>query len=266
VYWGFYFVAAPNGNIGIRDLHDVLAELRQNGDWERDISVIHDDDGRARKSDSNSRIATRALKKVLAARIVAFELFLEAVIKVDKKLEEKHKRSWLLFQLSNPRANTSVSHPVVQIMDDCIRQASNDALDELIRRLDVIREKYFSRKHFIVAVDEAQYAVRLYDQPFLSSTDATKYRSILREVSIVFTTRQVKLVVSGTGVTMDDLRDSMASGVSKHDTVGLYHNLGMFDTWPTLSSFLERYLPDALLESPSWHCLRTRIQEYLMGR
>ena len=91
---------------------------------------------------------------------------------------------------------------------------------------------------------EAQYAVRLCDHPFLSSTDATKYRSVLREVSKVFTTRPVKLVVSGTGVTMDDLCDSMASGVSKHDTVGLYHNLGMFDTWPTLSSFLERYLPD----------------------
>ena len=158
VYWGYYFVAVPNGNIGIRDLHDVLEELRQNGDWERDISFIRDDVGRARKSDSNSRIATRALKKVLAARIVAFELFLEAVIKVDKKLEEKHKRSWLLFQLSNPGANTSVSHPVVQIMDDCIRQASNDALDELIRRLDVIREKYFSRKHFIVAVDASVFS------------------------------------------------------------------------------------------------------------
>lgn len=267
MYWGFYFVVIPDGNgIGIRDLHDVLEELRQNGDWEPDISDTDAGASRARKSDSNSRIATRALKKVLAARIVAFELFLEAVIKVDKKLEEKHKRSWLLFQLSNPRANTSDTHPIVQIMNNCLRQASNDALDELIRGLDVIREKYFSRTHFIVAVDEAQQAVRLYRRPFLSSTNATKYRSIIREISKVFTAQPVKLVVSGTGVTMDDLRDAMASGVSKYDTVRLYHKLGMFDTWPTLSSFLERYLPDTLLESPSWNCLRTRIQEYLMGR
>jgi hypothetical protein len=150
-YWGFYFVVFPHGNgIGIQDLEKALEELPPNDCWKTDPHNV-DDNGECQ---ANSWIVTRAAKKVLAARIVAFQLFLELVIKVDKKLEEKHKCSWLFFQLSNPQVDASNTHPIVQIMKNCLHQASNDALDKLMQHLDLIREKYIPLTHFIVGMDE----------------------------------------------------------------------------------------------------------------
>jgi hypothetical protein len=58
----------------------------------------------------------------------------------------------------------------------------------------------------------------------------------------------------------------MASGVSKPGAVMLFHQLGMFDTWPKLKPFLERYIPASILETPSGYRLQVRIREYLLGR
>ena len=81
---------------------------------------------------------------------------------------------WLLFQL-NIQAEFKGKHPIVQIMKDCLHEASNDALDQLIDRLPDICAHYMPATHFIVAVDEAQQAVRKYPHSFVSSTDDRKY-------------------------------------------------------------------------------------------
>ena len=48
------------------------------------------------------QITSKQLKRVLAAWIIVFKLFLQLVIQVNAsgKLQEKHKHIWLLFQLS----------------------------------------------------------------------------------------------------------------------------------------------------------------------
>jgi hypothetical protein len=77
----------------------------------------------------------------------------------------------------------------------------------------------------------------------------------------------IKLIVSGTGISLVELEDVMASGVSKPaEGIILFHNLGMFDTWLKLKPFLERYIPTSFLETPSGYCLQKRFQEYLLGR
>jgi hypothetical protein len=73
--------------------------------------------------------------------------------------------------------------------------------------------------------------------------------------------------VSGTGLSLGDLHDSAASGVSKLGVgVKVFYKLGMFNTWSKLNDFLERYIPTSFLESPSGYRLQQRIQEYLLGR
>lgn len=157
--WGFYFVIFPDGNgIGIQDLKNARKELPPNDCWKTDPPNV-DDNGHCQ---AKSWVLTRAAKKVLAARIVAFQLFLKLVIKVDKKLEEKHKCSWLFFQLSNPQVSASDTHPIVQIMNNCLHRASNDALDNLIQRLDLIREKYIPYTHFIVGMDKDYITIPFY--------------------------------------------------------------------------------------------------------
>ncbi|KIL71414.1 hypothetical protein M378DRAFT_6158 [Amanita muscaria Koide BX008] len=267
-YWGFYLVTVPDANrVGIRDLQDVLAEVIEYRDWISDLSPLSSEK-RTVQSELNSLIASKPLKKVLAARIVVFELFLKLAIQVDGELQEKHKRIWLLFQLFDqldPQVETL--HPFVRIIRHCLPHASAEALDILIGRLGTIRARYLPPSRFIVGLDEAQQAVRLYPRSFVSSTDNEVFRSILREIVKVFTRSPIKLVVSGTGLSLGDLQDSMASGVSKPaNTTILSHGLGMFDTWPKLKAFLDHYVPASFSETPSGYRLQQRIREYLLGR
>jgi hypothetical protein len=266
-YWGFYFVATPDSNgVGVRDMQDALEGVTDYHEWISDLSALPPEQ-RANQNATNILIASKVLRKVLAARIVVFDLFLKLAIKIDGSLQEKHKRIWLLFQLSDeldPRGDSA--HPFVRIMRNCLPRASSHALDILIGRLDNIRDTYLSPEQFLCALDEAQGAVTMYRNCFISRADPTVYRSILREVSAVVTKWPFKLVVSGTGVSMSELREAVASGVSKPTGVDLFHDLGMFDTWTKLESFFTNYVPASVWQSDSWVRLQIRIREHLRGR
>jgi len=96
-YWGFYLVAIPDINgVGVRDFQDALEEVSQYSGWVSDLQNLN----RREQADQevvNSQIASKHLKKVLAARIVVFQLFLQTVIQVHGTLQEEHKRIWLLL-------------------------------------------------------------------------------------------------------------------------------------------------------------------------
>ena len=142
-YWGFYFVAVPDINsVGIRDLHDALDDFAQYDEWMSDLRPLSPGD-RALQNDTSSRIATKHLWKLLAARIVVFQLFLQLAIEVDGKILEKHKRIWLLFQLSDHLGGHSGPfHPFVQIINKPLTHASNEALITLMKRFANFLEKY----------------------------------------------------------------------------------------------------------------------------
>lgn len=265
-YWGFYMVATPDANeVGVRDLRNALDDLTAYSAWMSDLKPINVAE-RAAQADINSRITSKQLRKVLAARVVVFELFLELAIQVDGILQERHKRIWLLFQLSDtPIRSIAGPHPFVRIIR-CLHHASSTALDTLIYRLGDIQNKYLQSSDFILGLDEAQWAFREYPRSFVSSTDPAIFRSIIREVVKVFTKWSIKLIVSGTGVSQNDLEEAMASGVSKAQAIKMFHKLGMFDTMPKLRSFVGRYVPAYILESDSGHRLQQRMREYLLGR
>jgi hypothetical protein len=264
-YWGFYLVAIPDINgVGVRDFQDALNEVPQYLGWVSDLQNL-DVRERADQEVVNSQIASKHLKKVLAARIVVFQLFLQTVIQVHGTLQEKHKRIWLLFQLSDQLFPKSGLHPFVQIFN-CLHHASSKALDALVNRLhDIIRD-FLVDPHFILGLDKAQQASRMYPCSFISSNELNTAQSIICEVVKVFTKLPIKLIVSGTGVSLQDLQGTMASGVSKSDAVELFHKLGMFDTWPKLKSFVDIYIPPHIFNSSSGHHLEQRMKEYLQGR
>ncbi|KAF8341836.1 hypothetical protein F5887DRAFT_1062436 [Amanita rubescens] len=266
-YWGFYLVATPDANgVGIRDLHDALELVTRYREWVPDLRALASEK-RTNQNSINNQIAYRAFRRVLAARIVVFELFLQVATQIDGALQAKHKRIWLSFQLFdqlNPQGGGS--HPFIQIINK-LRNASDDALDALVNRLDVIIKKYFPHSRPILGLDEAQWAARSYPCSGMSSSNSGAFRSIIHEMVRAFTNAPVKIVVSGTGVSLADLEDSVASGVGKSThKVKVFHELGMFDTWPKLKLFLERYVPASILNTPSWRCLQKRMQEYLRGR
>jgi hypothetical protein len=120
------------------------------------------------------------------------------------------------FQLSNNLVSGfQTLHPFIQIMQECFDCVSENALTKLVSRLNRIRKQYFPESKFIIAVDEAQQAARLYPHAFISSTNINVSRSILREIVRVFTELPVKLVLSGTGLSLGEVQSAVASGVSK---------------------------------------------------
>jgi hypothetical protein len=75
-YWGFYLVAIPDVNgVGVRDMQDALNEVALYQEWKSDLRLLSSEQ-RADQSQLNSRIASKHLQQVLAARIVVFQLFL----------------------------------------------------------------------------------------------------------------------------------------------------------------------------------------------
>jgi hypothetical protein len=111
-------------------------------------------------------------------------------------------------------------------MRNCLRGASTEALDVLVERLNTIRATYLPPSRFIVGLEEAQRAARLYRYSFISSTNGKVLRSILREIVEVFTKLPIKLVVSGTSLSLEELEEAMPSGVSKPaEAVILFHEL-----------------------------------------
>jgi hypothetical protein len=247
-------------------LQDALELIVRYREWVPDLRALAPEE-RTAQNNTNNQIASRAFRRVLAARIVVFQLFLRVAMKIDGRLQPKHKRIWLLFQLFdqlNPQGGGL--HPFIQIVNT-LRNASDDALDNLINRLTGIINEYFSGSRLILAIDEAQWATRLYPYCGMSSSSPGAFRSIIREMVKVFTKAPVKLVVSGTGVSLADLEDNVAPGVGKPPhTVEVFHELGMFDTWPKLMNFFGRYVPASFLENPSGYRLQQRMREYLLGR
>ena len=170
-YWGFYFVAIPDVNrVGVRDFKDTLNRFAEDEEWIPDLRRLPPGE-RVLQNRHNSQIASKHLRRLLAARIVVFQLFLQLAIEVDGELLEKHKRIWLLFQLSDRLGPYAGIHPFVQITRKSLRHASNEALIILVERLDDILGKYLPRSHFIIGLDEAQRAARLYPCSFILGVD-----------------------------------------------------------------------------------------------
>jgi hypothetical protein len=220
--WGFYLVATPDPNgVGVGDLQRAMGGCGEYSEWVEDLNKIPPEKWTA-QSHTNSQIASKLLKKVLVARTVVFKLFLELAIEVDGSLQEKHKRLWLLFQIFDRVTPHFIGlHPFISITINCLRLASTDALDQLLEDLKDIYKRYLPDEGFIIGLDEAQHAVRSYPRSFVSSFEEKEHRSFLREMVKVFTglgTKPglwIKLIVSGTGVSIGDLKVSLASSVAK---------------------------------------------------
>jgi hypothetical protein len=264
--WGLYFVAARDDNgVGVNDLEAAMDDIARYEDWTEDIRPYVGPD-RDDRNKSNIHISNRAIRKVFAARLVVFRLFLQLAEARDGYVGPKHQRFWLLFQLSNPLPGFETPHPFVT-MKECLDRASDGALTALINDFEQIRMQYFPESRFTIALDEAQQAVRLHRFCFLSSGELSKFRSILREIVKVFSSLVVKIVVSGTGLSLEEVEDSLNSSVGK--PLGQFQTfveLGMFDNPLKLEAILQRYIPSSILKSPSGKSLRTRIREYLPGR
>ena len=254
-------------------MKDAILSVRDHPNWTVDLQK-HTPQERATFQTINQDIATQVFMKVLAARVVVFEQFLELAIQMDGHLQQKHKHAWLMFQLSDLLdPNDRNSHPFDKINITCLGGAAPDALRTLVRlRLGTIRTKYFHRDpRFFFVLDEAQVAARSSPSAFVSSKDLSKPRSILRaiiDVWVALTLPNIPFIVSGTGLSLDTVDEVFSSGVGKPAAQGFYvfHDVGSFDTKEAQRTYLDQYIPQSLLTSTTGIALCKRMLDWLRGR
>ncbi|KAF8522941.1 hypothetical protein BU17DRAFT_86519 [Hysterangium stoloniferum] len=266
-YWGFYFVSVQDSNgVGVKDLEEALDDIGCYEDWVNDLNPF-EVQVRYKISNSNIQISRREIQKVLASRVVVFESFLRLVIDRDGSLRPEHRRMWLLFQLSSRLPGPQTLHPFVQ-MKNCLDLASGGVLRELISGLCTIHSRHFPTSEFIMALDEAQHVAQLYRYPFISSSSPKIFRSVLQEIVEVFLRLSVKVIVSGTGLSLGEVEDTLlSSSVGKPSSrFETFVDLGMSNDPLKLDATFRQYMPPSFLESESGKYLQERIREYFLGR
>lgn len=220
----------------------------------------------------NKAISTRLIQKLFAARILVFELFLLLCKEVHGALAEKHKYLWLEFQLrESVYLDAERTHPFIFVLNEGLMSTSQEFLNSiLISRVDRIRNDYLHSDDIFYVIDEAQQAARSYPFAFLSSLDPETPRSVLREITRIATEGSVKLVLSGIGLTLEEVEAAVASGIMKprtpHEKFKLFHNLGGFDDWNRLGPYICCYIPKSVLDTLTMQRLQYRIRQYLWGR
>ena len=214
-YWGLYFVVARDeNNVGVDDLENALKDIRSYEDWTDDLRFF-EGPAQQEREQSNIFISNRAVKKVLAARLVVFKSFLQLAEARDGNILPEHRRIWLLFQLFNPLPGFGTPHPFIT-MRRCLDRASDRALTSLINDFASVHWRYLPRSaKFFIMLDQAQVVSRLHRFSFLSSSNHTKSRSILREIVKVFSVLVSQIVVSGTELSLEDVEDDLAFGLGK---------------------------------------------------
>ena len=263
--WGLYFVAARDeNNVGINDLEHALKDIGCDMDWTDDLRPFKEQE-RTKKNRNNICISRWTIRKVFAARLVVFTLFLRLAEARDGSLLPEHRRLWLLFQLHNPLPGSKTPHPFIT-MNECLDRATEHALRTLIYDFDNTHRQYFPESKFIIALDEAQVASRMYRYSFLTSRDPRKFRSILSEIVKVLSDFQV--VVSGTGnLSWKDVDDNTNTSVGKPPSrFQRFSELGMFDDSLKVEATLRKYIPPSVLESDFGTSLQLQIQEHLPCR
>jgi hypothetical protein len=180
---------------------------------------------------------------------VVFKAFLQIAIENDGALQPEHKRIWLLFQLSNYLPGFETFHPFLQVKR-CLNRASDEALGSLIADLERIHCDLLPSSKIIFALDEAQRATRLYRSPLLSSSIPNKFRSILPEIVNVFLRSSVQVIVSGTGLSMEEVEDPLISSAGKPSgQFETFVDFGMFDNPQHLETTLQQFTPPSFFDS-----------------
>ncbi|KAG8836664.1 hypothetical protein FRC18_010929 [Serendipita sp. 400] len=256
--WGFYFTARNKPDeIGSSDFMEVLEDMR------RLIPLTEDNCSTAQAG--NRDFTSRRFLLLIYVRLLVFRIYLECASKMAGGIMEEHKGRWLLLQIA----------PATLLEDDIflrqvrwLRGSSHDLLDyHIVAEHRLIRD-LLGHLHIFCVLDEAQVPANQYANCFLSDTEPITGRPILRQVIHEWVSRIPNLIVSGTGVSMEEVQTVLGSAVAKEggqepETVT---ELGGFENEQNQRAYLEHYLPSGFFNTVSAEGVASRAGYWLLGR
>ncbi|KAJ7512372.1 hypothetical protein B0H11DRAFT_479554 [Mycena galericulata] len=273
LHWGFYFASLVDSTrLGSYDIENTIHSYLPNSPgFVEDLSTT----GLTEELfalNQNRIIAQKRFTEVLLARIIIFQLFVE-VIKNRTDIAEP-KKLWLLLQLRPLDLGFSGGDCFDKLTSTLRNSPPHFVVSQIIERLQEIRQwshRDYSSPALFIVLDEAQYAARGLFSAFRSARDNLLHRPILREIVRAWVAQSFKalglwLIISGTGIDHNVMKQVLASAVMKPEDVRLISNIGAFSDVDEHIAFIERYIPPRILETLSGKALVKRMTYWLHGR
>ncbi|KAH7098598.1 hypothetical protein BKA62DRAFT_773284 [Auriculariales sp. MPI-PUGE-AT-0066] len=231
--WGLYFTCASDQQTpyGSSDLGLALIDLDG-------MKLTGHPTAWPQQLDENVQRARQTLNNIITSRLLVFGLFCDLVqsLHVDDHVA---RQKWLLLQL---RSDIIFGTPDDDLFDRL--HAHISLLDPVLvenRLASLILSCTFPLS--IIALDEANVASGMHEESYAMSdgkTFAPVLRELVRHLSSTFPNQQ--LVVSGTRIDMNVVRDAIESGTSNRRRVLSYCALGSFDSIERTKRYVHHFL------------------------
>ena len=214
--------------------------------------------------EKNQRVVDRHFAILLYVRYVCFRVFLECAAAMNGGITENHKGRWLLVQLAPVTllAESDIFFAFTQLLAGSATYqylASATSIEE-----DTIRKLLPQESILFCVLDEAQALTKnlLPQDPLrIGSKGPPILRQIVQEWIVP------NLIVSGTGISMQEVDAFIGSAVAKQ---GGYPEttveIGGFDDEDGRRAYLERYFPPGFLGTSEGKELASRVGYWLHGR
>jgi len=228
----------------------------------------------ANAGNRNQNIAINKISKAILARWVVFKTFMEVAeeLEVDP-LQDNIKLDWLLFQVL-PSVRINYKDPFLALISPALDSVQSDVLQSLRDEFSpksVLGSSFdATTDSFFYVIDEAQVAGGQHMGAFSDQAGAEK-RPVLRPIIQQMVAEEqigVRVIISGTGFSLELFKTLMASGVGKLAAIefDVVHTTGDFSEPGTQSLYVSHYLPPPFLASDSGTRLMTRVYDWLRGR
>ncbi|PVG00051.1 hypothetical protein CPB86DRAFT_872254 [Serendipita vermifera] len=224
-------------------------------------------------------IAEARLAQLLLARFYMLNYLIEVAKSLPGGLDEKsHRRLWTFLQAKPNIIPVSTTGDIFTELAHHLRGLTNKDLKERIRKeyarfgeLTIGRTDAYKKEStptLFCVLDEAQTTTTLRMGEFRGADDKTP-RPILREIWRLWTWvldfNQMRLVLSGTGITVNEIDDVLASNPLKLAPKFRWTELGAFDTPESQEYFIKQYIP-ARWDEPAWDAFLRRAWRWVRGR
>jgi len=231
--------------------------------WSDDAFTDQNSGGVPSPKSRNRAIASEELSKVILARWVVFEAFIQVAKALEGGvLRDNLQRDWLLFQVLPSNETDAFSALIEQVL----RHVQYKVLDSLCSQFSPLS---MLGPSFFYVIDEAQVAGELYMGAFADQAGTAKrpvLHPIIQQMMESAHTGTV-VIISGTGFSLEYYKTAMTSGVGKgSSSFDVVYTTGDFSEPATQSFYISRYLPLSFLASDSGSHLKTRVYNWLRGR
>ncbi|KIY69950.1 hypothetical protein CYLTODRAFT_420259 [Cylindrobasidium torrendii FP15055 ss-10] len=297
--FGFYFTCAPysqedaRSTIGSRDFASMIRDLQRDPAFVQDLDFAR----RAGKdvgpiSTSNRMIACHRLVALMAARLRVFELYLSCFDGTNLS-SPNVRRGWLFLQIQPGLINPEVEDDIFEEAYKLFASKSLVNCNKYIKAATTgaTRTKaVFSMsqsatkdipfiKDVPIILDEAQMAIEILPRAFVSESEPLtarglpRWRPILRETILCWRTLHTlalvkNLIVTGTGLSMEDFKEIQRSGSLKPPEWRIVHETGSFSTADEQWQYAVKFFPKETVKTngPYFRLLQFRMWLWLRGR